>query len=146
MAKPGPPSATVDELGRAHASLLKDLGRLERMLVASTDMTVLNMLNQLTATHSQITDHFGVEEQNGWMEEVGKQEPRLQHAIQNLHDEHRQLVQALDTLMEDLEAKEKVDDVCRQKVARWIERVRAHESRENELLEDAFVEDLGAGD
>ncbi len=80
------------------------------------------------------------------MDAVRKQEPRLEHAIQNLIDEHRELVRSLDTLIEEAEAKNKLEDVFRQKVHRWIERVREHESRENGLLEDAFVEDLGAGD
>jgi hypothetical protein len=39
-----------------------------------------------------------------------------------------------------------VDKLFREKVLRWIERVRDHEARENELLEEAFEEDLGAGD
>jgi hypothetical protein len=80
------------------------------------------------------------------MDAVRKQEPRLEHAVQILIHEHRQLVESLDTLIDEVEARARLDDAVRQKVLRWIKHVREHETRENELLEDAFVEDLGAGD
>jgi hypothetical protein len=34
----------------------------------------------------------------------------------------------------------------REKVLRWIQRIHDHEARESDLLEDAFIEDLEAGD
>jgi hypothetical protein len=139
-------TSTADDLGRAHVSLLDDLRTLEQAFHLGPEASGLNVLNRLMTTHSHITDHFGFEEQSGWTDAVRKQEPRLEHAIQNLVDEHRELVQSLDTLIEEAEAQNKLGDVFYQKVQRWIERVREHETRENELLEDAFVEDLGAGD
>jgi len=139
-------TATGEKLDRAHASLLEDLRKLEDSLHASAGLHPLKLRAQLAVTHTQITDHFGFEEQNGWKDAVLKQEPRLEHAARGLVDEHRQLVRSLDTLIEEVEDAQNLDDVFREKVLRWIQRVRDHEARENDLLEDAFVEDLGAGD
>jgi hypothetical protein len=140
------PAATAAEIDRVHLLLFESLRGLEHALATESEVSPICVLNQLTATHGQITEHFQFEEQNGWMDEVRKQEPRLEHAIEGLREEHRELVQSLDTLIEELKAKEKLNEAGRHKIVRWIERVRAHESRENELLEDAFEEDLGAGD
>ena len=143
-----PTTASADDLGRAHASLLADLRKLEQVLQADPGVSylTLNLRDRLVAMRSHITEHFGFEERNGWMDAVRKQEPRLEHAIQQILEEHRHLVQSLDTLIEEADAATKLEDLLRQKVLRWIQRVREHEASENELLEDAFVEDLGAGD
>ena len=138
--------ATADELGQAHASLLDDLQKLEHAVLASPQVSVLHMLSQLSTARSHITDHFGFEEkEEGWMEAVRKHQPRLEHAVCGMIEEHRQLVKSLKTLIEEAEAETKLEDAFRQKVLRWIQRVREHELLENELLEDAFVEDLGTG-
>lgn len=136
----------AENIGRAHASLLEDLRKLEQSLHAGGRLSSPDLRSQLAATHSHITNHFAFEEQNGWMDSVRKQEPRLDHAIQSLRAEHRELVQSLDTLIEDAEVTEDVTELLRDKVLRWIHRVRDHEARENGILEDAFVEDLGVGD
>jgi hypothetical protein len=96
--------------------------------------------------HTHVTSHFAVEERNGWMDQALKREPRLDHAIRAVHEEHLELVHSLGTLIDEAEAVEELDEAFRDKLRRWIHRVRDHEARENEILEDAFVEDLGAGD
>jgi hypothetical protein len=141
------PTTTPENLGKAHASLLEDLRKLEQSLRAGgAGVSTLDVRTQLASTHTHITNHFGFQEQNGWRDSVRKQEPRLDHAVQNLLEEHRQLVQSLNTLSGEAEAIEDLDDAFRDKVLRWIHRVRDHEARENDLLEDAIVEDLGTGD
>ena len=138
---------TAEELSQANASVLDDLQKLEHAVLASPPVSVSNMLNTLSIARSRVTDHFDFEEkEKGWMEAVRKREPRLEHAVCGLIEEHRQLVQSLNTLVKEANAEAKLEEAFRQKVLRWIQRVREHELRENELLEDVFAEDLGAGD
>jgi hypothetical protein len=73
----------AENIGRAHASLLEDLRKLERSLHAGVLLSSPDLRSQLAATHSHITNHFAFEEQNGWMDSIRRQEPRLDHAIQN---------------------------------------------------------------
>jgi hypothetical protein len=91
----------AEKIGRAHASLLEDLRKLEQSLHAGGRLSTPDVRSQLAATHSHITNHFAFEEQNGWMDSVRRQEPRLDHAIQSLRAEHHELVQSLDTLIEE---------------------------------------------
>jgi hemerythrin-like domain-containing protein len=139
-------SETAEVLGRAHAALLTDLTKLKETLQPGSGASLLEVCAQLAATHKHVTDHFGFEEQNGWIDVVRRQESRWEHAIGQLVQEHRQLVKSLETLIEEADAAQNLNLVFCEKVLRWIERVIDHETRENELFEDAFVTDLGAGD
>jgi hypothetical protein len=139
MASPG-------ELDLAHASLRKDLQALQDVVSADCDVTPLTMGNRLATARTQVAEHFAWEEKNGWSAAILLQEPRLEHAVRHLLQEHRELTQSLNTLIDEAESIQRVDKLFREKVLRWIERVRDHEARENELLEEAFEEDLGAGD
>jgi hypothetical protein len=138
--------AGFEELDHAHASLMRHLQALEDAARGEGGLTPLNVGNRLAAARKQVTEHFACEEKNGWTDVVLKREPRLEHAIGHLLDEHRELAQSLDTLIDEAGTIQPLDNVFREKVLRWIERVRDHEAREIELLEDAFVKDLGAGD
>jgi hypothetical protein len=138
--------ASPEELDLAHASLRKDLQALQDVVSADCDATPLRMGNRLAMARTQVTEHFAWEESNGWATAILQQEPRLEHAVRHLLQEHRELTQSLDTLIDEAAAIQHADKPFREKVLRWIERVRDHEARENELLEEAFEEDLGAGD
>lgn len=101
---------------------------------------------RLGAARTHITEHFRFEEQNGYMDRVRKHEPRLERAIQQLGDEHRQLAQSLDALIEQARVATSLDEAFREKVRAWVEGVRQHEVRENDLVQDAFNLDIGAED
>ena len=138
--------AAADGLTRAHESLLHDLEKLEQIFRAGSTASPLKLSSELVAARTLVCDHFGLEEKYGWKDAVLQREPRLEHAVQGLVEEHRHLVQSLDTLIEETNEAKWLDDAFRAKVRRWIGRVRDHEAREDKLLEEAFVEDLGAGD
>jgi len=137
---------SAQELGRAHAALLHDLQTLEQMLRSGGGPGVRELRSRLAAIHTHITNHFGYEEQSGWANPVLMQQPRLEHAVESLLQEHRELVAGLETLLEEAVGHDILPAGLSEKVLRWIQRVRAHEARENDLLERAFIEDLGAGD
>ena len=80
------------------------------------------------------------------MDVVRKREPRLERNIQQLADEHCQLAGTLDSLVRKSGASTKLGDTLRQEVRAWIERVRQHEAREHDLVQDAFNLDIGTED
>lgn len=144
MKKPQPPNIAV--LGRAHRALLEDLRTLEEDVGPESAANLAEFRTRLGATYTHVCEHFRFEEQNGYMDEVMKREPRLQRIVQVLGEEHRDLRQSLDALCGDIRLAASVDDAFREKVRQWIQRVRHHETRENELVQDAFNCDLAAED
>jgi len=139
-------SKTAEVLGGAHTALLTDLTKLKEILQPGSGTSLRQVCAHLAATHRHVSDHFGFEEQNSWIDVVRRQEPRWEHAIQQLVQEHRQLVKSLKTLIEEADAAENLNQAFCERILRWIDRVIDHETRENDLFEDAFVTDLGAGD
>jgi chromosome segregation ATPase len=137
---------TIDRFQRTHAALLADLAELKNSLEKSSGTSLLQVCTDLVVTRLHVTNQFRLEEQDGWVGAVRRQEPRWQHAIETLVEEHRKLESSLETLMDEANAAEMLTDSLRAKILTWLERVHDHESRENDLVEEAFTEDLGAGD
>ncbi len=104
------------------------------------------MRARLEATHRHVTEHFRHEEKNGYMDEVRQGEPRLDRAIQQLAEEHCLLTQSLEALLGIARTATSLDDTLREEIRRWIEHVRQHEFRENDLIQDAFDLDIGTKD
>jgi iron-sulfur cluster repair protein YtfE (RIC family) len=136
--------SVAEALGGAHAALLYDLRKLEEATQSLERLEELK--DHLRRAQKHISEHFRFEEQDGYMELVRKREPRLERAIQELQEEHRQLAQSLEALMAQVERLEQPDPAVCQRISNWIERVRQHEHRENELVQDAFNLDIAGED
>jgi hypothetical protein len=136
----------VEGLRQAHTSLLEDLRKLEEAAQSSTRPEGAELTARLVATRAHIAEHFRYEEQNGYMDGVRKREPRLERTIQQLGDEHKELARSLDALIEQSRATTGPDAGQRAKVRIWVEQVRQHERRENEVVQVAFNQDIGAED
>jgi hypothetical protein len=136
----------AEALGRAHAALLKDLRQLQEAARSGSGESLTEFRVRLDATHTHLTEHFRFEEQNGYLDAVRKREPRLERMVQQLAEEHRELAQDLDALRAEARAATSLEDRFPDKVRHWVERVRQHELRENDLVQDAFNLDLSAED
>lgn len=139
-------TSVAEALSRAHTALLDDLRKLEAAVGPASESGLLELRDRLGATHAHVTEHFRFEEQNGYMDVVRKREPRLERTIQHLAEEHRQLAGSLDSLIGEANKSTSLGELLRNEVREWIERVRLHESRENDLIQDAFNLDIGAED
>jgi hypothetical protein len=139
-------TSVAEALGRAHAALLEDLRKLEEVVHAISDARLAELRARLGVTRMHLTEHFRFEEQSGYMDVVRKREPRLERAVQQLADEHGQLRQTLDALIGELGSATHLDEALREKIPAWIKQVREHETRENDLVQDAFDLDIGAED
>jgi hypothetical protein len=138
--------STAEALTRAHLALRKDLGLLEEAARPASGEGAAALRTRLGATRTHVTEHFRFEEDGGYLDAVRKGEPRLERAVQQLAEEHRQLARSLDALVEEARADPRPDDAFRGRVRAWIEQLRKHEARENELIQDAFSLDIGAED
>jgi len=133
-------------LSRAHQALLKDLEKLEGSVNPASNQDLTALRTRLGTTQLNLLDHFRFEELNGYMDKVKKREPRLERTIDQLAEEHRQLAQSLDALMGKAKRALNLDQGLRTEIKNWIAFVRQYESREDELVQNAFNLDIGAED
>jgi hemerythrin-like domain-containing protein len=138
--------SVAEALRQAHVALLEDLRQLEEASRVVSAEGLAELRIRLGARHTHLTEHFRFEEQNGYMDTVRQREPRLERTIQQLGEEHGQLRQALEVLLGEAGTAIGLGDRFREEVREWIERVRQHEAREDDLVQDAFVLDITAED
>jgi hemerythrin-like domain-containing protein len=144
MKRPRPNVA--ESLRDAHATLLADLRQLEAATQPPSPEDQSELLTRLRSMRKHVTEHFRFEEQNGYMDAVRKRQPRLERTIEELATEHRELSQVLEDLIaQGVAAASSHDGFCN-KIAQWIARLRKHETRENELVQDSFNLDIAAED
>lgn len=141
-----PRTSPTEALRQAHATLLGDLRMLEEAVRSPSRRDSADLSARLMAVREHLTEHFRFEEQNGYMASVLTREPRLERTVQQLLNQHRQLKQALDALIEEINTGSNPNNTMGEKIHAWVEQVRQHESRENVLVEDAFNFDVSAED
>ena len=139
-------NSVAEALSQSHVALLADLRGLKQAVRPFSEEGLGELRTRLGAAHAHIAEHFRFEEQNGYMDAVRKREPRLERTIQQLVEEHGQLRRSLDALIGEATAATSLGDTLREEIREWIERVRQHEIRENDLVQDAFNLDIGGED
>lgn len=132
-----------DRLRQAHSELLADLKQLGS---ETKDWGLAPLHTNLLKARQDLVNHFRLEEENGYLDSVREREPCLEHTVAKLAREHRKLLQELDDILAQLEQPQPVLESLHRHVRMWVHNVRGHEIRENDLIQDAFVYDLGAGD
>jgi hemerythrin-like domain-containing protein len=139
-------SAPVDALAKAHRALRKALRKLEDALHSPQEIDPAETSRRLERMRKQLTDHFRLEEENGYMTAVLEREPHLERTVEHLRDEHHQLADTLSRLIEEAKKIDQLDDGLREHIRAWLERIRQHEARENRLVQDVFNLDIDAED
>src|SRR5262245_15046829 len=94
------PTSPVEKLCKAHAFLLEDLRQLEEAVASMPGKTPADMAALLCRVRTHVANHFHFEEQSGYLASVLKREPHLQGTVNQLQQEHRQLAQWLDALVD----------------------------------------------
>lgn len=110
------------------------------------------LVQRLSQMRDQLALHFALEEAYGYFDDPVDVAPRLSHAAEQLRTEHRELYMELTNLVE--RAERLVHSEQMATLALWIgpeflrfdEALRDHESRENDLIFEAFDTDIGTGD
>lgn len=110
----------------------------------------LEFLARLREFQHNIVVHFDLEEEGGFMDTVVRVAPQYARQVEHLLEEHGAIVKDLDRSIELFKG---ADSPSSSRILRVRERVRelidvheAHESVENELLQNVYNQDLGTGD
>jgi hypothetical protein len=140
------PATVAKTMKQAHVALLKDLSKLEVAARPGSAAGLAGLRERLGTTLTDVTAHFRLEEQGGYLDAVRKREPRLEHVAQQLSEEHGRLTQSLQALVREAQEAAGLTAGLGEKVREWIAQIRHHEARENEVVQDAFNTDLGAED
>ncbi len=101
------------------------------------------MLSGLIAVCSE---HFELEEQNGMHVQLRDQSPRLAHRLKELLSDHARLLEALQQLVADLPTRTVAPNEAgplKDRVLGVLGELREHERAENEVMMDAYWDDLG---
>ena len=107
-----------------------------------------NMLELLGGFDRALRDHFAFEERGGYFSEITAVAPRLSPRVAQLKEHHVEYGEHSRLLL-DLAGKAASESDWADVQARSVTllmALREHESEENELVREAFVDDLGGGD
>ncbi len=140
------PLSIADSLSAAHRALASDLQKLEEASAPGSHKSLAEIHEQLGQTRVHVLEHFHFEEQNGFMEAVVKRDPRFDRAVSELFEEHRQMRDSLEKLLADTRDAPPAAADVREEIRTWIKRLRRHEARENERIQDAFCQDFTGED
>jgi hypothetical protein len=136
----------AEALEEAHRALRMALRELDEALHAPQGTDPGEVGRQLGMLREQLTEHFRLEEEDGYMAPVLEREPHLERTVAHLHGEHRTLADTLDGLIAEARTRDKLEDRLREHVRAWVDQVRQHEARENRLVQDTFNLDIDAED
>lgn len=143
-----------EEVLREHRDLMElitQLGDRAKRPSSTAERWSDELADVLTRLRAALHQHFVEEEEGPFARELPLGFPHLAGRLEDLLGEHRSLMDRLDKILRRVtEATEGTSDPevrrIRGDVVGFIEAIRAHESAENTLLQDAFLEDLGGGD
>ena len=146
-------AAFLQEIKQVNEGLWKLLGNAR--CKCSTKLTqdqLAEVIPLLQELRDQLALHFALEESYGYFEDPADVAPQLAHKASQLRDEHRDLYVDLSDLVE--QAERMFYDEQRDTLLLWLGprfvsfdvRLKDHETRENELIMDAYDSDIGVGD
>ena len=113
---------------------------------------VAQLAEMLVELRNQLAIHFSLEEAYGYFDEPVSADPHLCRQADLLRRQHEELFEALRGIAQcasrAADDQSSIEESTRIVSAylRFHEQLGAHESAENELIQDAFNEDIGVGD
>jgi hypothetical protein len=146
-------AAFLQEIKDDHHELRQLMHHTAAMFARSPGETELDRLaDLLTRLRDQLAMHFSLEEAYGYFEDAISLAPRLCRRAENLRAEHSTLYSDLCNLAERAEQLPRNEDA-----SSFLEdltghyhdfstRLAEHESRETDLIHEAFHDDIGCGD
>jgi hypothetical protein len=136
----------VNSLKQAHQALQDDLRKLEAAARSTSANAGEELRACVSATRAVVKGHFQLEEQGGYMDAVRKRQPRFERVVHELGEEHRQLTQSVEELLGQTDQAAAASDAFRERVLAWVQRIRQHEAREIDIIQEAYNLDIAAED
>lgn len=100
---------------------------------------------RLARLQSELAEHFAHEERVGFLPEATAQAPRLTRRARNIISEHDLLRAELSKVVGALARGSGDWTVVREDWDSFTSLLREHEKKENELINEAYLDDLGGG-
>jgi hypothetical protein len=141
-----PGKTFAEALHEAHTNLLRDLQELEKAVEVGSREGPAELGTRLEHARQHLTEHFRFEEKGGYMAPVLKEEPGFGPLAEELLAEHGQMTNTLDALIQEVRRVPTVQDTHRERVHALIHQVRHHETRENNLVYEAYYSGGATGD
>lgn len=147
-------AAFFQEIKEVHQELYARLDQVRQLcrLPASSQAHARELIDVLAELRDQLALHFALEEAYGYFEDPVFVAPRLSELAGSLRDEHRVLYLELSDLVELVERWNYRGRLAglwarvRGRFTQFDDQLLAHEARENELILQAYEDDLGVGD
>ena len=113
------------------------------------EATLMRAMSLLTALHRELKEHFVLEESAGLLAAAADAAPRLSRRVSLVGREHAELDAGLARILDDLLSSQKSPErwaALLESFGRLSEALLAHERAEEEMVREAFMDDLGGGD
>src|SRR5262245_56105396 len=141
-----PDTTFADALLEAHADLLGDVRQLQEAVASESAEGLDGLRACLRKVQAHLLSHFAFKEQGGYMALVVKEEPRVAPLTRKMLEEHGQLAEEVDALIQEAGAARTIGDVLRDRVLGWIRHVRQHEAWEKNLVQEVYYSTGATGD
>lgn len=141
--------ATTRAIQQQHDEVLTHLDRLDRLFHGDgrgVDHARARVLvrQHLEALQAVLASHFAAEEEGGYMAEILAPRPELSARAATLEGQHAEILRTLARTLASLPDARLA--VIEGKLSELVVMLRSHESAERRLVEDAVLQDFGAGD
>ena len=146
---PGPFQETLDE----HHECMEYIEALEACLDRKPDdpkRWILGIMEHLPGLAHAMREHFEAEEEGPLFTELAKRRPAVGSRLDALKEEHPRLLREIEKITEiagglhDAELYQLREINAR--IQLFVARLRRHEATENELIFEAYWDDVGTGD
>ena len=144
--------AVADRIQDEHHAIFKQVRELEAFLVvkASADEWVSGVTRRLSGLGEVMAPHFRYERESALYTEAPIKAPHLAGKIERLLGEHQRFLTELGAIIAAargaLDPDEGLMQQLTERVTTLFAELRSHEASENEVLSDAFLDDIGVGD
>ena len=146
--------AFLSEIKEINQALADDIGRLQRLAACPSVIRrhARAFVRKLETLRDDLAMHFSLEEFFGYLDDPVAAAPRLCERADGLRQEHSILYEQLCGIVESAQQLSDLNHLARlslhvpRRLRAFLDRLAEHESRENELILEAFCDDVGVGD
>jgi iron-sulfur cluster repair protein YtfE (RIC family) len=116
---------------------------------AESEAMLMRAMSLLTALRRELQEHFSLEESVGFLKAATEAAPRLSRRAGQIGREHAEMDAALGEILDGLLSSQTSPDRwpgLAESFAEFSRTLRVHEQAEEQVLREAFMDDLGGGD
>lgn len=140
-------SPVLNKIEAEHKDMREHLRELHRILDTRADP--IRAITAIGAFVACLREHFRHEDEGGFFAEITEVAPRLSSRAEAVSHEHAGLLtimEAFDAKVRDTQDSSAWWNETSQEFHRLIKELMHHERREQELLQEAYLDDIGTGD